>query len=322
MNNYARAVIIEFMSKENEQFLFAELVRHFNDPRVYSVLSKSIISFMTTFAHRIQEEMYMSDPMPGLSLYDIVDCFNKEFLDDRAEYIRSFVINTNDDKPKYSVSDNIPTSRHGINHYKQSPNAILNTWAFNASPGIQLREDPSGDVYYFDGKCTDDICTNGKKMQYNAYSSQGDNALATGITFCDQSMVNTSNHIDFLLNNSYVQALNRDCYPHTSDAFGNATPASDARLLERRIFRNNERGEENGIPSYEQRLYKRNLERDITEGLRPGERGCLVSGYDMTELKSRVDYKNAAKAKYESTCKDRNKLALQYNSLPLPTNRK
>ena len=69
--------------------------------------------------------------------------------------------------------------------------------------------------------------------------------------------------------------------------FANATRDSDDRLLSRRIFRKNERGEENGIPSYEKRLYNRHLERDVSETLRTSEFQAKVYGYDMSSLYKR-----------------------------------
>jgi hypothetical protein len=43
---------------------------------------------------------------------------------------------------------------------------------------------------------------------------------------------------------------------------------------------------------YEARLYNRNLERDIDEGLRGAERDCMVHAHDMTSLYNRIDHKN------------------------------
>jgi hypothetical protein len=325
MNRYARAVITEFMSDQNEKFLANKLLQHFNDTRVYEFINQQLHSFMYNFAAKMQEELSLSDPMPGISLLDQLNCFNRQFLADRANYIRAFVLKDDDRRPMYMVKDDIPTSRHGIKHFQQPANNILNSWTFNAAPGLQVREDPSGDVSYVMGRSNGNTgggphgygsVSNGARS-YNPYYSQDNSAMATGIVFCDQSDLGTSNHLE-LFDTSYVRNLNNDPQPHTNDMFGNATPASDARLLSRRIFRNNERGVENGIPVYEQRLYRRNLETNIDEALRPGERGCMVHGYDMAELRSRVDYKNDARRRFEPQCDNRTQSQLQFNTMATP----
>ncbi len=79
---------------------------------------------------------------------------------------------------------------------------------------------------------------------------------------------------------------------HTNIEFGNATPESDARLLERRSFRSAWADCENGIPRYEQRLYRRNIERDVTENIRPFEFDNVQRAHDMTSLIARIDYKD------------------------------
>jgi hypothetical protein len=309
----------------------------------------------------MQQELYLSDVMPGITLMDQLVCFNDEFLDERCQYIEQYVIVTMDKRPVYMVTDDIPTSRHGPSHYQKSANEILKSWEKNPRGGVQVRDDMSGDVYVVGGTMntnnafvsgangpsranmmqgvafsTDDGVPpgrqstkegfsghrdgNGRPRAYNPTYGQGNHSMKTGIVFCDQSELGTSNHVDMLLGAEYIQALNRDPQPHTNDAFGNATPASDARLLERRIFRSNEDGVENGIPRYESRLYKRMyyMERDVTEALRPGERDCMIHGYDMSDLRKRIDYKNAAKAQFEPGCQDRNKLMLGNNTMPTP----
>lgn len=124
----------------------------------------------------------------------------------------------------------------------------------------------------------------------------------SGINFCDQSNFGTSQHVNTLLDNSYIQALNKtnaaDMYQN--QGFGNADLESDTRLLQRRIFRGEGNGKytsggiENGIPDYEKRLYRRNLDRDIGETMSV-ERDGMLTGYDMQSLRCRVNSKQQSR---------------------------
>ena len=294
MNRQARAVIDEFSSPENKRLLFDVLNNHFNRPIVFKFLRDNFGDFMGHYIHKIQQDLYLSDPLPSTTIFDQVTCFNNEFIQDRINYIRTHV--TIEDAPKYMVKDDLPTSRYGIGHHRADPNRILETWRANSGRGVQARDDPQN-IHAF-----------------NTFNGQGDNHMATGIVFCDQTDLGTSQHVSQLLDNSYVVALNSEV-GYTSNSFGNATPASDARLLQRRTFRSNEAGVENGVPRYESRLYKRNLERDVTEGLRSAEKDYQLRGYDMRELYDRIDYKNKAKRRFEPpVCKPESKLYLGENS--------
>lgn len=164
-------------------------------------------------------------------------------------------------------------------------NDILKTWLHSPGRGVELREDTQGDIS--DGR-------NG----INPYYSAHDNHLSTGIVFCDQRSLGTQNHVEQYVNTFYKQALNKG-FSHESTPFGVSTPASDRRLLERRSFRRNEAGVENGIPRYESRLQNRYLERNIDEGLHNAEKGYKLHGHDLATLYGRVDHKNNTRALYE-----------------------
>ena len=294
MNRHARSVINEFSSPENKELLFGVLNSHFKRPIVFRFLRDTLNDSITHRIHKIEQDMYMSDPLPSTTILDQVNCFNNEFIRDRIDYIKSHV--AIEEADKYMVKDDLPTSRRGVGHYQKDPNQILQTWRANSGRGVQARDDPQN-----------------IHMQ-NTFNGQGDNHMATGIVFCDQSGLGTSHHVSQLLDNSYIVALNKDV-DHTNTPFGTSTPASDARLLSRRTFRNNEAGVENGVPRYEARLYKRNIDRDVTEGLRTSERDYQIHGYDMRELYDRIDYKNKTKAKFEAPpCKASSKLFLGAHS--------
>jgi hypothetical protein len=111
------------------------------------------------------------------------------------------------------------------------------------------------------------------------------------ISYCDQSGIGTGFAHDYQFNTFYSQRLNKDKDPHTLQPFGYSTPESDARLLSRRTFRKNEDGEENGIPRYERRLQRRNLDRDIGETFADTQYDYKQRGYDMSDINKRVNHK-------------------------------
>jgi hypothetical protein len=111
------------------------------------------------------------------------------------------------------------------------------------------------------------------------------------IDFSDQSEVGTSSYYDRQFNTLHMNALNRDPQKHTLQPFGYATAASDERLLSRRIFRNNEAGVENGIPRYEVRLQRRNLDRDNGETFADTQYDFIQRGHDMGDLIRRTNSK-------------------------------
>ena len=112
-----------------------------------------------------------------------------------------------------------------------------------------------------------------------------------GINFCDQSYLGGSLSYDMMTQTMFIQELNKDPEPHIFQPFGWACPEGDNRLLSRRIFRKNEAGVENGIPRYEQRLQRRNLDRDIDEDLSVTQYGYKQRGHDMSDLWTRTNNK-------------------------------
>ena len=119
------------------------------------------------------------------------------------------------------------------------------------------------------------------------------------IVFCDQSRVGTSNHVA-QYDTTYKNAMNSTTRPHEHTEFGWSTPSADARLLSRKIFRGDysQNSTENGIPSFEKRLYRRALDRDIDEALPNSEKDFKLYGHDMSSLHNRIDRKRETQAKY------------------------
>ncbi|QYB17646.1 hypothetical protein PV-S19_0282 [Pacmanvirus S19] len=279
MNRFNQAIISEFSSNENREYLGNRLCGYFNNQKVFRFLKDNLDDFVDNYIKLMVRELNLSDPLPGVTVIDQLNCFNNEFIQDRIHFIKTHVLCDNE-SISYMVKDGLPTSRRGIGHFLKSADNILETWRGNSGRGVQAREDPASDV-----------------SDYNPFYGQGDNHLSTGVVFCDQSNLGTQNHVE-QFNTKYMEALNKTPYEHERTAFGVSNPVADARLLSRSTFRKNEAGEENGIPRYEARLYQRHLERDITEGLRGDSHSANVSGHDMSSLRARVDHKNRVREQY------------------------
>jgi len=270
MNNYSRAIITQFLDIGNYHYLFDALSKKYDDKRVDKHLDTNLYSSMKNYTSVIQSDLQTSRPLPGMTIDDQIRGFDYQFFLIQTDYIQEYVLHQQK-IPIYTVTDGLPTSTH----QHCSADDMLKSWLHNPGRNVQAREDQSGDLY--------------KRDIDGAHS---------GITFCDQSHLGTQNHVDMYENTLYKRALNTAGYENT--AFGVSTIASDNRLLGRSTFRKNEAGVENGIPRYETRLQKRNLERNVSEGLRDGgqERGNIILGHDMESLYRRVDYKNNVRDRY------------------------
>ena len=207
----------------------------------------------------------------------------------------------------------MPSSRRSIKEYQKSPNDILASWMRNAGTPATLRDDTQ-DIYknnQYIGNALNSDCSNigrgqavGSNLRPNLNTNNNSinrqemfsivpdvsdaNAapIMSGITFSDQRKIGRDPQYSYIFN-QYFHALNPG--PIFGGAIGYSTPETDERLLSRRIFRNNERGVENGIPMYEKALYTRNYDRDASEGLRSSERDCIIQKYDMQSLYDRVE---------------------------------
>lgn len=333
MNRHAQNVIGEFKQAKNRAYLYKALSAKFqNNPIVDDYLVKHFMSSFNHFTHRMEQEIYTSVPVAGLSITTLVCAYNRQFLLTTAGTIHDNVL-AQSNVVNYRVSDGLATSRYSERANQRSANDILKSWESNPNRGIQAREDHMGATGMGGGNNISNskyanivsdhpnrsrLCdppTLSGDLHPSRAGREGFSArpvpnceenMATGITFCDQSMENTDHHVTAF----YTPMMRRmnDVKPedaHMASAFGEASAESDQRLLSRRIFRSNEAGEENGIARYEQRLYHRHLDTEqINEGLRGTERDCVVLGHDMSSLYRRVDHKRQAKARFEQPPSD------------------
>jgi len=395
MNRYAQGILSEFMSQENQCHLNNHLKMKFSgDIKVVGYLNSHLYTNMEHFYDRMEQEMLLSDPLPGITMYDQLECFNTQFLASEELLIRDHVVGMVEETPIYMVNDGISTSRYGLKHYQGKPDDILKSWWENAGRQAQARDDNQGDIYpnntYYnnsavgdtvghhtgiinsrynnlpgsDGSCRTPVIesmesrpsnyannrdyltrnqvntehlrehlvtngprTNGPIYPFNTHdpystartypyadapnrcNNNQQIGMTTGIVFSDQRRFGTSNHVAQYENTSYKASLNSHDAPWQYSVFGDSTPAADARLLERRTFRSNfghandangrSNKVENGIPTYELRLQRRALDRDVSEGLRNAEKECIQYSHDMDTLYDRIDRKRVNNAKYD-----------------------
>lgn len=259
MNQNAQRVIYRFKSDQNQQFLKSALS---------DIPMANWSSLITHFVQRINNDLMTSDPIMGVN--EQVDCYNKMFIRDTRNNAAP-----QDTVDIYSVRDGHITTRNTA-HGSTSANEVLQLWQKNAYRGINLRDDVQQMV---------------RPMNPVDVQNGGGRFESTGVTFCDQSNVGTSSHIDRFLDNSYIQALNRTTSSdhHTNYAFGDAHPSTDARLMQRRIFRDGGDGE-NTIPNYERRLYRRHVDRHIDEDLANTQFEYQQRGHQMQPLRDRIDH--------------------------------
>src|SRR5271170_1859400 len=151
MNNYARKIILILRSKENKYMLFNNLSKTYNMPIVSQYLVEHLDNSVNHFVDSVEQELSMSDPMPGITAADQITCFNNQFIKNYVDFINAHVIGCGDTLKNpafaYTINDLHPTSRHNIRHYEKNSNQILDSWRVDSGRGIQMREDPSGDIY-------------------------------------------------------------------------------------------------------------------------------------------------------------------------------
>lgn len=285
-----QAILSEFQSAENRSWLRDELSERFQTPSVDRYLAEYLGRAVDDFAREIAAELAESMPIRGTSTTDQVSTYNARFIGARSRFIHDHVAGSA--TTAYVVNDGLPTSRTTRAHYDRPANDILDGWRTAPGRGISAREDPQADTYghSYGRHVAGYSVGTGSHYQSAPY-------MQTGIAFCDQSAIGTQNHVEQYENTSYKHALNT-YGTHYDTPFGVSTPAADARLLNRRTFRSNEAGVENGIMRRDVRLHGRNLERDVAEGLRSGESGFIQRGFDMSGIDRRLAHKNAARARY------------------------
>jgi hypothetical protein len=271
MNRYNRAIIAEFTSGENREFIKTSLVNYFNNPKVFKYVNDNVDDMINHFTEKTERDMMLSDPIGKKSIYEQVVMLNRIFLSSAVNGIKTECYE--EAVPKFGVSDGVATSRHSVDHFQKSSDDILDTWRANRkSAPMHIRDDNHGDE--------------GQGMN-NLYYNGG---LQTGVIFCDQSDLNTSQHVDRLLNTQYVKGLNGPVL--YNGYLGDGSAETDAKLLQRRVFRNGHGTKtENGLNTYELRLQRRNLDRDLKESLAAYEKDFILQKHDMESLHNRVDDK-------------------------------
>jgi len=261
MSTFAKQVIYRFNSYENKIFLFETLEGEFLDENVSKYLKSSFESLINSFVKTIERDLLMSDPLPGSTINDHVKEFNVKFINNTVNFINIHVIGERPDH--YVVNDGIPINK-SLSAAPMKPVDLLKRWKNNPSRAIQSRDDPSGMDNF-----------------YGEYDSPS-------VDFCDQSAIGQQRHYDMFETKMY-KLLNKSERPHEDTSFGVSTPAADARLLSRNIFKKNEDGVENGISRRAARLHNRYVDTDIAEGLHCIEKGYMMNGYDMSSLYHKVD---------------------------------
>lgn len=290
---------------------------------------------VNTFAETVRREVAYSDPLPGITLDDLLRNYLSIFLrqmsaelsaggiggDPRAAYSSVTVPAA---ATSWSVSDGLPTQRHGGRG--ESADTKLYRWRHNTSRAPVARDDQQAEIVGgyggrpqyahgfardysdVDGR-TDRGCGSEAGAMYTvggireSFSGERAGENPSGITFCDQSEFGLDNHISQYENTAYKAALNRPAAAadgsllmHEQTIFGVSTRAADSRLVERRTFRS-EGGVENGIPLYRQRLHARHLDKDVSESLRAGgDRESHIRGYDMSGLRAKSARQQTKKA--------------------------
>lgn len=341
MNRYAREITARFTSQSNRVYLQTTIQEYFD--RNHPQTADSVSTYMSSHfedalwhaATKNEHEMRMSDPIPGVSIVSQLQCINNTFIRDRIDFIRTHIIANVETPDVYTITDGIPTTRHGRGWEKLTANQLLDSWKFNANHPVRARDDPSGelgvgvgygvrvhdDYTAYNDAYTDGYGRNGQYGEpltagfmpqhtmspHNSHYGMPQSGRAaptmSGITFCDQSGLGTSNHMFQYEDTQYKNALNREV-SYANTPMGVSTPMADARLLERRTFRSafSVGGVENGVSRYEARLQRRHIDRDPSEGFRGESRDCHIRGYDMQSLYDRTDYHTAAREKNRPPC--------------------
>ena len=337
MNRFTRQIVVAFRSDQNVDLLRSILEETWDDPCVAKWLA-DLATPIASFVKEIESELIGSDPIQFTTVQEQVHHYNARFIANQDDFIRDHLVG--ETPVAYSVSDGLPTSRLP----NVSPQKTLESWNFNSGRGGTLRDDTSGasshhhfarggivrrdcdsnnsasepidprdeqrsDLHAHNQPVREEFSARPDGRKLGSSGAPMGAMRSTGITFCDQDGYGQSTHTA-LRETSMMRALNRGHLAHEETAFGTATDASDARLMSRRTFRKNEQGIENGIPVYEQRLYRRNYERDVDENLSSSEYGMKLHGHDMSSLYALVDHKNAVRAAYEPAPETRSHLRL------------
>ena len=92
MNRFNIHVINEFRSNNNVSILHSKLREYFDDPVVDKYLNYNLATLMDEFCNTIASELTLSDPIPGVTVYELVTGFNNQFLQDRVSFIATYIV--------------------------------------------------------------------------------------------------------------------------------------------------------------------------------------------------------------------------------------
>lgn len=260
MNRFCGEVIAQFLSAQNQSILLARLQSYTSE-----ISADELAEHAMQYVGHIRRDLEQTDSIgPADQIGAAVHYSNEQFI---AAILPKYIALNPMPTARFTVGDTGPAQLQRTGH----PDDILDQWRCNAGRGVQMRDDPAEQPY----------CPQ---------------SAAPGIEFCDQSDSGMQQLDQF--DTPYARALNALCpdEEYLRTPFGVSTPAADARLLSRRIFRGGAGDIENGIPAREIRLHRRAVDRDISEGLgvgRDDSRGYIAGHYDMSDLLYQIDKKRS-----------------------------
>lgn len=271
---YVPTTLAQFASRQNAGALRSALMRELaDDPVARSRIDACFAQVMQNFIarhRRIGQDMVYNTNASELARVPLA-CMNAEFVQQSADFLRGesrapcneellfdYVADTNVPaavRPAMSSTDTLDKWRRGV----ARPGQMLDDDNFRATESaVPL-------VYYYN--------ENPDLVNANRHAALYD--------LNDPSMYGPGNQVhDEAL---WFRQMNRDLYESTP--IGYANPQAEARLMSRNIFRKGAGGVPNAIPQREINLVRRNIDRNIDEGLRGTERTGISLGYDMEPLR-------------------------------------
>lgn len=197
MHRQTRLLLGKFITVENRDSLVEQFRRIGGTPA-------ELDSAMSRFTQFISRDLMGSDPIQGVTVDDQLAYYNAIFVRGLAGTMAA----PQQHAIAYSVTDDVAGSR---GDYRGSADDVLNRW--RSRPGRQPTMRDHLGVGELPGG-----------------AAGGKRPVAT-VTFCDQQSLGVNHHHDTI--GAEFARLNEHG-DHTDVAFGTSTPASDARLMQRR----------------------------------------------------------------------------------------
>ena len=190
MNKYATDICIGF--RRNAPKIHATLGAEFKSQRVNAYLNEYLLHSMSTFERQITKELQVSDPLIGVTTADQIASFTNQFILETSQFISAHVVGE-EKLAEYVVGDGYRTGVSKPSHYQKSASTILESWRKAPNKSVHLRDDSGGDVI---------------SGYRSGFAPDSDHNMMTGVTFCDQSHLGTSNHVEMYGNTLYKNHLN------------------------------------------------------------------------------------------------------------------